>query len=80
MFNLQKLRYERLSRKVSQEEVAKRLGINRSSYHKKENGVIKISVNEFSEILNVLGIPQNEAGNFFTLDVPERELNKKTTA
>lgn len=72
-FNLQKLRYERLSRKVSQDKVAQALGINRSSYHKKENGDIKISVTEFSTILSLLGIPANEAGNFFTQDVPERE-------
>lgn len=76
-FNLQRLRYERLSRKVSQEEVATALSINRSSYHKKENGDIKISVEEFSEILNVLGIPHSEAGNFFTQNVPEREQNRE---
>ncbi len=72
-FNLQKLRYERLSRKISQDDVAKALGINRSSYYKKENGDIKISVNEFSTILTTLKIPANEAGNFFVHEVPERE-------
>lgn len=72
-FNLQRLRFERLSRKISQEEVAKALGVNRSSYHKKENGDIKISVNEFAIILDVLKIPDEEAMNFFTRKVPERE-------
>lgn len=79
-FNLQKLRYERLSRKISQEEVAKALGINRTSYYKKENGDIKISVEEFSVILTVLGIPHSEAGNFFTRNVPVRERKKKMTS
>lgn len=73
-FNLQKLRYERLSRKISQEGIAKELGITRATYHKKENGKIKISVEEFSIILKKLGIPQSEAGIFFAVDVPEREL------
>jgi len=73
-FNLQRLRFERLSRKVSQEEVAQALGINRSSYHKKENGSIKISVEEFAKILELLKIPEREAGYFFVQNVPDREL------
>jgi len=72
-FNLQKLRYERLSRKISQEKLAVAIGVTRATYHKKENGKIKISVEEFSIILDALGISQSEAGNFFGLDVPERE-------
>lgn len=72
-FNLQMLRYERLSRKVSQDELAQVLGINRSSYHKKENGSIKISVEEFAAILAALGIPHSEAGKFFAQFVPVRE-------
>jgi len=74
-FNLQKLRYERLSRNISQEKVASALNISRSSYHKKENGKIKISVEEFGVILDTLGIPETEIINFFTINVPEREQN-----
>jgi DNA-binding XRE family transcriptional regulator len=54
-----------MSRKISQDEMAKTLGINRSSYHKKENGLIKISVEEFGAILDKLEIPRESAGNFF---------------
>ncbi|GIP17804.1 hypothetical protein J40TS1_34460 [Paenibacillus montaniterrae] len=72
-FNLQRLRFERLSRKVSQEDMAQALNINRTSYHKKENGKIKISVEEFATMLEVLNIPQSEAGHFFEQNVPERE-------
>ena len=74
-FNLQKLRYERLSRNVSQDKVASALCINRSSYHKKENGKIKISVEEFAIILDMLQIPQDEAGSFFVQNVPKREYS-----
>lgn len=74
-FNLQKLRYERLSRQISQEEIASALNISRSSYHKKETGKIKISVNEFGIILDKFGIPKSEIINFFTQKVPEREQN-----
>lgn len=76
-FNLQRLRYERLSRKISQEKMAAALKINRSSYHKKENGDIKISVEEFTTIIETLGIPENEVLNFFNFNVPKRE---QTTA
>jgi len=76
-FNLQRLRFERLSRLISQETVAKALGISRSYYHKKETGKAKMTIEEFGIIIDVLGIPKNEIINFFTTDVPERE---RTTA
>lgn len=70
-FSFQKLRYERMSRKISQERMAKMLGMNHTSYWKRENGKVQISVEEFIKILEVMGIPQSEAGNFFTNSVPE---------
>lgn len=70
-FNLQKLRYERMSRKISQEKMAEVLGVTRTTYYKKENGDIKISVEEFSKILDALDIPKKDAGIFFTHKVPE---------
>lgn len=76
-FNLQKLRYERLSRQISQEEVASALNISRSYYHKKETGKAKMTVDEFGKVIEVLGIPESEIIKFFTLNVPERE---QTTA
>lgn len=76
-FNLQKLRYERMSRMIPQEVVASALNISRSYYHKKETGKAKITVEEFGKILDVLGIPEREIVNFFTHEVPDRE---QTTA
>lgn len=73
-FNLQRLKFERLSRNISQQEMAKALGISRNAYYKKESGRIKITVEEFSVIMDKLGIPSKNAGIFFTFDVPEREL------
>lgn len=72
-FNLQKLRYERLSRQISQEEVASALSISRSYYHKKETGKAKMTVDEFGRVVEVLGIPESEIINFFIRKVPERE-------
>lgn len=72
-FNLQKLRYERMSRQISQEEVAAALNISRSYYHKKETGKAKMTVDEFGKVVEVLGIPESEIINFFTRNVPKRE-------
>lgn len=69
-FNLQRLRYERLSRKVTQEKIAEALGVQRSTYHKKENGKIRLDVDEFAVVLRVLGIPEKEAGIFLLLKFP----------
>ena len=74
-FNLQKLRYERLSRQISQEKVASALNISRSYYHKKETGKSKMTVDEFGKIIKVLGIPETEIINFFSRNVPDREQN-----
>lgn len=72
-FSLQKLRYERMSRQITQEEMAKALGVTRTSYIKRENGSVKISVEEFSIILNKFGMSEEEISNFFTFKVPKRE-------
>lgn len=79
-FNLQKLRYERLSRQISQEEVAAALNISRSYYHKKETGKAKMTVEEFGKVIEFLGIPESEIINFFTRIVPERERKTENVA
>lgn len=72
-FNLQRLKFERLSRGVTQEELAQVLKITRGSYHKKESGKLRLSVEEFALVLDALGIPESEASKFFISNVPERE-------
>ena len=72
-FDLQKLRYERMSRMIPQETVAAALKISRSYYHKKETGKAKMTVNEFAKVIEVLGIPETEIINFFKRKVPKRE-------
>lgn len=72
-FNLQRLKFERLSRNITQQEMANALGITANAYYKKESGMNNISVEEFGVIIDRLGIPSSKAGIFFTFDVPERE-------
>lgn len=73
VFNLQKLRYERMSRKFSQEDMAEKIGMSRTSYWKRENGTVPITIDEFIKILNALDIPESESINFFTHNVDNRE-------
>lgn len=72
-FNLQKLKYERLSRNVSAEKVGEHLGISANAYYKKESGASNISVEELGSILKALDIPERNAGIFFTFNVPDWE-------
>ncbi|WP_067730179.1 helix-turn-helix domain-containing protein [Oceanobacillus damuensis] len=69
-FNLRRLKYERMSRNISQEEMAKCLGMNHTSYWKRENGRVPISVNEFIKILKVLDIPEYEIQIFLHKELP----------
>lgn len=78
-FDLRRLRFERLSREIPQTKVAEALNISRSTYHKKEKGKLKIGVDEFARILDVLGIPPSEVPNFFVPDVPDREQRKEAS-
>lgn len=55
-------------------DMGEAIGVGRTAYYKREKGDIKISVDEFSKFLDVLGISQSKAGIFFTNDVPKREL------
>lgn len=64
-FNLQKLRRERMARGVTQEQMANALSLTKSSYHQKEAGVTKISIEEFATILDVLFIPESRCMSFF---------------
>lgn len=72
-FSLQRLKFERLSRNISQKEMADSLGISANAYYKKESGRLNITVEELSVLLKTLGIPEEDAGIFFNFIVPERE-------
>lgn len=72
-FNLQRLKFERISRNISAEKIGEALGISANAYYKKESGSSNISVEEFGVILEVMDIPERNAGIFFTFNVPDWE-------
>ncbi|RMC24460.1 MULTISPECIES: helix-turn-helix domain-containing protein [unclassified Lactobacillus] len=73
IFNFKRLRAERVAKGLTQAEMAKRSGISRTSYWKKENGKSDIGVEEFTRMLTVLGYPENKISIFFTKSVDKRE-------
>lgn len=68
-FNLSRLKAERVAKGYTQEQFAKKLGLSREAYAKRENGIVNISVEEFARILLVLGYDTKNMSNFFTHNV-----------
>lgn len=64
-FNLQKLKYERLSRKISQREVGESLGISTNAYSRKEAGTTNITVEEIPIIFGTIGIEMEDVAEFY---------------
>lgn len=69
IFNLNRLKAERIARGLTVKEMAEKLNMQPSTYSKKENGKIRVNVEDLSAILNVLEIPEKECGIFFTKKV-----------
>lgn len=66
VFNLQRLRFERMSRKYPVAEMSALLGISANAYYKKERGATNITVDELCIILTALRIPPSDIQHFFT--------------
>lgn len=53
---LEKLKETRKKRGISQEELAKKLGINKIAYNRIENGKTKLSFERLYELIDILGV------------------------
>lgn len=71
--DLHKIKMERLDRGYSQEQMAKKLGMTRNMYSKRENGWVEINATDLARIANVLGIDDEKISIFFTSKIPKRE-------
>ncbi|WP_271401486.1 helix-turn-helix domain-containing protein [Salinicoccus roseus] len=76
-FNRNRVKAERIARGLSVEEMAKRMGIHAGTYSKKENGKLRITVEDLSLIFTVLGIPEKDCGIFFTQSVANVATEKR---
>lgn len=75
--DLKRLKAERIAAGLTQEEVAQKMGWNRSTYAKRENGMVSLGADELAKLADIFGIDQNRIGIFFKLNVPEREQQKE---
>lgn len=75
VFNLNRLKAERIARSITQEEMAQKLGMERTSYWKRERGDVKLTVEEFVEILKVFEMTKEDMLIFFNHNVPEKQLS-----
>lgn len=70
--DLNRIKAERVHCGLTQKEMAKKLGMTRNAYAKRESGIVKIGANELAKIANVLGYDKDHMGIFFTINVPKR--------
>lgn len=55
-FDLKELKYQRQRNNLTQKEMGETLGISASTYNQKENGIVKITVEELNIISKKLNI------------------------
>lgn len=66
-----KLKGMRVSKGYTQEILAEELGISTKSYNRKELGIIEFSRKEIAQLIEILGLSNNEVFSiFFTPDLP----------
>ncbi|MEJ1295451.1 helix-turn-helix transcriptional regulator [Latilactobacillus sakei] len=53
--NLKRIKAERVAKGFTQEQVANEIGMNRSSYIKRENGNVPFGADELAKVAEVLG-------------------------
>ena len=70
--NLQRLRAERVAQGYDQQELGDKLGMCKTSYWKRENGKVDLSINELAQIMTVLGLDKDKASMFFTQEDNEK--------
>lgn len=72
---LTRLRSLREDCEYSQDLIAKKIGINRTTYLRKEAGIIAITTDEWVRLSNILGV---EVEYFFNLNDGKRAKDKKS--
>lgn len=75
--DLNRLKAERIAKGWDQAEFAHKLGMSRTSYSKRENGLVNISIKELAKMMSVLWFNKDKISIFFTQSVPKRKLKRK---
>lgn len=72
-FDYRRLKAERIAKGFTVQQMADELGVSKSTYSKKENGKLPVTVEDFGAISNKLEIPIEKISIFFTLNVSKME-------
>lgn len=65
-FNVKRMKAERIAKGISLSEMAEKLEMTPGTYSKKENGHIRINVDDLAKVIEILELPQDKCGIFFT--------------
>ncbi|PTF50062.1 helix-turn-helix domain-containing protein [Staphylococcus chromogenes] len=73
-FNVRRMKAERITRGISLTDMASEMGMTPGTYSKKENGHIRITVDDLAKMFEVLNIPETDCGIFLQTKLPKRQL------
>ena len=73
--NLNRVKAERIAAGISQQSMADKLGISRTSYWKRERGIVPMGADELGRIAELIGIDKKDMYIFFDFSVPIRQRN-----
>ncbi|MCH8657703.1 helix-turn-helix domain-containing protein [Staphylococcus lugdunensis] len=76
-FNVKRMKAERIAKGISLSEMANKLEMTPGTYSKKENGHIRINVDDLAKVIEILEIPQDKCGIFFTNKVSITSTKEK---
>ncbi|HGN7357893.1 TPA: helix-turn-helix transcriptional regulator [Staphylococcus aureus] len=75
-FNVKRMKAERIAKGISISDMAKKLGMTPGTYSKKENGHIRINVDDLAKVIEVLELPQDKCGIFLLIEFPKCQHSK----
>ncbi|MDW4149029.1 helix-turn-helix transcriptional regulator [Staphylococcus saprophyticus] len=68
-FNIRRMKAERIAKGISLKEMSEKMEMTQGTYSKKENGHIRINVDDLAKVFEILNLSQDECGIFFTQTV-----------
>lgn len=60
------MKAERIARGIALRDMASKMDMSPGTYSKKENGHIRITVDDLAKMFEILEIPESDCGIFFT--------------
>lgn len=77
-FNIKRMKAERIAKGISLNDMANKMDMTPGTYSKKENGHIRINVDDLAKVIEILDLPQEKCGIFFTHSVSKTSTKQLT--